>query len=90
MSSAQASHVNLYDVGMFVAGAQHTAVKKLGLVVGVMALSGTAAGLLGIGGALIFNPFLLNLGVHPQVIVKLAWFAVCPHVFYCMHSWTGC
>ena len=32
---------------------------KLVGVVGVMAASGACAGLLGIGGALIFNPFLL-------------------------------
>jgi uncharacterized membrane protein YfcA len=32
-----------------------------------MAFSGFTAGLLGIGGALIFNPVLLQLGVHPQV-----------------------
>eukprot|EP00245_Coleochaete_scutata_P011400 TRINITY_DN4218_c0_g2_i1.p1 TRINITY_DN4218_c0_g2~~TRINITY_DN4218_c0_g2_i1.p1 ORF type:complete len:136 (+),score=17.68 TRINITY_DN4218_c0_g2_i1:3-410(+) len=32
-----------------------------------MVVAGAAAGLLGIGGALIFNPFLLALNVHPQV-----------------------
>ena len=36
-------------------------------VVAVVAAAGFIAGLLGIGGALIFNPFLLQLGVHPQV-----------------------
>lgn len=40
---------------------------KLLWVVGVIAAAGFVAGLLGIGGALIFNPFLLQLGVHPQV-----------------------
>ena len=40
---------------------------KLAKVVGVMAFAGFTAGLLGIGGALIFNPVLLQLGVHPQV-----------------------
>ena len=40
---------------------------KLAKVVAVMAASGACAGLLGIGGALIFNPFLLQLGVHPAV-----------------------
>lgn len=37
------------------------------MVVGVMAFAGFTAGLLGIGGALIFNPVLLQLGVQPQV-----------------------
>ena len=32
-----------------------------------MAFAGFMAGLLGIGGALIFNPVLLQLGVQPQV-----------------------
>ena len=41
--------------------------RKLAKVVGVMAFAGFTAGLLGIGGALIFNPVLLQLGVHPQV-----------------------
>ena len=31
-----------------------------------------AAGLLGIGGALIFNPFLLAMGVQPQVAASTA------------------
>lgn len=42
---------------------------KLAGVVVVMAASGACAGLLGIGGALIFNPFLLQLGVHPAVCI---------------------
>jgi len=42
--------------------------KRLAGVVGVMAFAGFTAGLLGIGGALIFNPVLLQLGVQPQVI----------------------
>lgn len=37
------------------------------MVVAVMAFAGFTAGLLGIGGALIFNPVLLQLGVQPQV-----------------------
>lgn len=41
--------------------------KRLAKVVGVMAFAGFTAGLLGIGGALIFNPVLLQLGVQPQV-----------------------
>lgn len=41
--------------------------RKLAMVVGVMVFAGFTAGLLGIGGALIFNPVLLQLGVHPQV-----------------------
>jgi uncharacterized membrane protein YfcA len=36
-----------------------------------MAYSGFTAGLLGIGGALIFNPVLLQLGVHPQVCARV-------------------
>ena len=46
---------------------RHNTVGKLAKVVGVMAFAGFTAGLLGIGGALIFNPVLLQLGVHPQV-----------------------
>lgn len=41
-------------------------------VVAVVVISGFIAGLLGIGGALIFNPFLLQLGVHPQVVASTA------------------
>ena len=40
---------------------------RLLTIVAVVAAAGFIAGLLGIGGALIFNPFLLQLGVHPQV-----------------------
>ena len=49
------------------AGPRKKPYKKLALVVGVMAFAGFTAGLLGIGGALIFNPVLLQLGVQPQV-----------------------
>ena len=42
-------------------------VKALSRVAGVMVFAGLLAGLLGIGGALIFNPVLLQLGVQPQV-----------------------
>ena len=45
------------------------------MVVGVMAFAGFLAGLLGIGGALIFNPVLLQVGVHPQVRAGGGW---CP------------
>ena len=38
----------------------------------MVAAAGFVAGLLGIGGALIFNPFLLQLGVHPQVVASTA------------------
>lgn len=48
-------------------GATASPQAKLLGVVGVIALSGFIAGYLGIGGALVFNPFLLQLGVHPQV-----------------------
>ena len=40
---------------------------KLLKVVIVLMGAGFIAGLLGIGGALLFNPYLLALGVHPQV-----------------------
>lgn len=30
------------------------------------------AGLLGIAGAMLFNPFLLAMGVHPQVVAATA------------------
>ena len=46
---------------------QQRAVKNLLLIAVVMVLAGASAGLLGIGGALIFNPLLLSLGVHPLV-----------------------
>ena len=39
---------------------------KLLRVTAIITAAGFIAGLLGIGGALIFNPFLLQLGVHPQ------------------------
>lgn len=42
-------------------------VKVLLVAVGILALSGATAGLLGIGGALIFNPYLLQLGMDPRV-----------------------
>lgn len=41
-------------------------------VVSVMVAAGVLAGLLGIGGALIFNPFLLGMGIHPQVTASTA------------------
>ena len=46
---------------------------ELSIVVAIMAASGACAGLLGIGGALVFNPFLLQLGVHPQVTFWHVW-----------------
>lgn len=54
------------DPLLFPAGKPHP-VRALAQVAGVMALAGMTAGLLGIGGALLFNPWLLQLGVHPQV-----------------------
>ncbi len=42
-------------------------VKVLLTAVGILAVSGATAGLLGIGGALIFNPYLLQLGMDPRV-----------------------
>lgn len=47
-------------------------IRNLTIVVSLVAVSGFAAGLLGIGGALIFNPFLLSMGVHPQVVASTA------------------
>ena len=47
-------------------GAAGSPQMKLLCVVAVIAASGFIAGFLGIGGALIFNPFLLQLGVQPQ------------------------
>ncbi|GAQ90288.1 hypothetical protein KFL_006220070 [Klebsormidium nitens] len=52
-------------------GKPHPA-RALAQVAGVMALAGMTAGLLGIGGALLFNPWLLQLGVHPQVTASTA------------------
>lgn len=42
-------------------------IKVLLTAVGILAISGATAGLLGIGGALIFNPYLLQLGMDPRV-----------------------
>lgn len=42
--------------------------KVLMIAMLVFALSGASAGLLGIGGALIFNPYLLQLGMDPRVV----------------------
>lgn len=41
------------------------------MAVGILAVSGATAGLLGIGGALIFNPYLLQLGMDPRVNTTL-------------------
>lgn len=41
--------------------------KVLLIAMAVFAVSGASAGLLGIGGALIFNPYLLQLGMDPRV-----------------------
>jgi uncharacterized membrane protein YfcA len=48
-------------------GNRQSMVVRLGTVVTMMMLAGLIAGLLGVGGALVFNPYLLELGVHPQV-----------------------
>ncbi|KAL3157342.1 hypothetical protein ABBQ32_011825 [Trebouxia sp. C0010 RCD-2024] len=45
-------------------------VKVLLAAVGILALAGATAGLLGIGGALIFNPYLLQLGMDPRVVAS--------------------
>ena len=49
-----------------------------------MAFAGFTAGLLGIGGALIFNPVLLQLGVQPQVSP-----AMLPPVFSSTTMWSA-
>ena len=54
--------------------------KRLAKVVAVMAFAGFTAGLLGIGGALIFNPVLLQLGVQPQVSLYLMLLTTCLQV----------
>ena len=59
---------------------RHNTLGKLAKVVGVMAFAGFTAGLLGIGGALIFNPVLLQLGVHPQVRILGCQFFNCLRV----------
>lgn len=51
---------------------QAQGVGKLLQAVVIMVIAGATAGLLGIGGALIFNPFLLAMGVHPQVTASTA------------------
>ncbi|CAI5974588.1 unnamed protein product [Closterium sp. NIES-65] len=43
------------------------AARKIFKVVGVMVVAGVMAGVLGIGGAPLFNPFMLTLGIPPQV-----------------------
>lgn len=47
-------------------------VRVLLKAVGILAISGATAGLLGIGGALIFNPYLLQLGMDPRVVASTA------------------
>lgn len=42
----------------------------------MMFLGGLLAGATGIGGALIFNPYLLGAGAHPQVVASTAVFIV--------------
>ena len=46
-------------------------IKVLLRAVGILTVSGATAGLLGIGGALIFNPYLLQLGMDPRVSTTL-------------------
>ena len=53
------------------AGGKTSNMGQLSMVVFVMVMSGMCAGLLGIGGALVFNPFLLQMGVHPQVCLAI-------------------
>ncbi|CAI5527535.1 unnamed protein product [Closterium sp. Naga37s-1] len=43
------------------------AARKIFKVVGVMVVAGVMAGVLGIGGAPLFNPFMLTLGIPPQI-----------------------
>ncbi|KAL0029451.1 hypothetical protein WJX77_009177 [Trebouxia sp. C0004] len=46
--------------------------KVLLVAMAVFAVSGASAGLLGIAGALIFNPYLLQLGMDPRVVAPTA------------------
>lgn len=57
---------------LFVLTGDRRPVKVLLVAVGILALAGATAGLLGIGGALIFNPYLLQLGMDPRVCDSLA------------------
>ncbi|CAI5473042.1 unnamed protein product [Closterium sp. Yama58-4] len=43
------------------------AAQKIFKVVGVMVVAGVMVGVLGIGGAPLFNPFMLSLGIPPQI-----------------------
>ncbi|CAI5462479.1 unnamed protein product [Closterium sp. Yama58-4] len=42
----------------------------------IMACAGAMAGMVGIGGALIFNPYLLSLGLHPQILASTSVFMI--------------
>ncbi|GJP34419.1 hypothetical protein CLOM_g18865 [Closterium sp. NIES-68] len=46
---------------------KNRAARKIFKVVGVMVVAGVMAGVLGIGGAPLFNPFMLSLGIPPQI-----------------------
>lgn len=59
--------VGLFNSTMVCIADDRRPVKVLLVAVGILALSGATAGLLGIGGALIFNPYLLQLGMDPRV-----------------------
>ena len=56
----------LCNSGAICAG-ERRPMKVLLIAMAVFAVSGASAGLLGIGGALIFNPYLLQLGMDPRV-----------------------
>ncbi len=53
--------------GCWLYAGERRPVRVLLKAVGILAISGATAGLLGIGGALIFNPYLLQLGMDPRV-----------------------
>lgn len=63
----QVPMVGLFNSTMVCIADDRRPVKVLLVAVGILALSGATAGLLGIGGALIFNPYLLQLGMDPRV-----------------------
>ncbi|CAI5472492.1 unnamed protein product [Closterium sp. Yama58-4] len=55
-------------VRLFSSGSRISRFLKISVI---MACAGAMAGMVGIGGALIFNPYLLSLSLHPQVLTML-------------------
>lgn len=66
-------------------------VKVLLTAVGILAISGATAGLLGIGGALIFNPYLLQLGMDPRVRpLCISLFISMSFFSHALTTWQSC